>query len=164
MRKGWPVVLDEHEIVRSAGGIVSRLESGRLQIVLVHRAKHDDWSFPKGRLEANEPPYVAALREVFEETSCICELVKELSTVRYMDRNGNPKEVRYWRMTVTQEIPFVSNSEIDKIVWLSFSDALKTLTYKHDRMVLKRTIVSFLPYEYPRAILNHPAEQQDAKE
>ena len=152
MRKGWPVVLEEHEIVRSAGGVVSRLEGGRLQIVLVHRTKQNDWSFPKGRLENDEAPYVAALREVFEETSCICDLSKEISTVRYMDRNGNPKEVRYWRMTVVREIPFVPNAEINKIEWLSFSDALRLLTYKHDRMVLKRILVPNL--------VAHPAVQR----
>ena len=42
------------EIVRAAGGLVVRRQSGQLQIAVVHRPVHQDWSYPKGKLEEGE--------------------------------------------------------------------------------------------------------------
>jgi 8-oxo-dGTP pyrophosphatase MutT (NUDIX family) len=50
--------------IRAAGGVVVR--DGR--IAVVHRPKYDDWSLPKGKLDAGESWEEAALREVEEET------------------------------------------------------------------------------------------------
>lgn len=49
----------------AAGVVVFR--PGR-QILLVHRPKYDDWSFPKGKLDPGETLPAAAVREVAEET------------------------------------------------------------------------------------------------
>ena len=130
--------MDDKAIVRSAGGIVARkTENNRLQLLLIHRAKQNDWSFPKGRLELAETAEMAALREVLEETGCQCSLDRELPTLRYIDRHGHPKEVRYWLMTVVNEGPFTPNPEIDQIKWLTFLESFETLSYKMDRVLLK---------------------------
>ena len=47
-------------VVRAAGGLVVR--DGK--VVLVHRPKYDDWSFPKGKCDEGEPDEACALREV----------------------------------------------------------------------------------------------------
>ena len=155
-RKRWPLVMYNHEIVRSAGGIVFRIDpssgdtnprfegvngtgDGRLQVLLIHRKQHNDWSFPKGRVEAGETADVAALREVFEESACQCTLEQELATVRYMDRNHKPKEVRFWKMLVEDEGTFVPNNEVDRIRWLTLLEAFAMLSYKTDRLLLKKT-------------------------
>ncbi|MGZ4410625.1 MAG: NUDIX hydrolase, partial [Gaiellaceae bacterium] len=36
--------------VRAAGGLVGRLVGDELQVLLVHRPRYDDWSFPKGKV------------------------------------------------------------------------------------------------------------------
>ena len=55
--------------VRAAGGVLWRTGAGgELETALVHRPKYDDWSLPKGKLDAGEHPLVAAVREVGEET------------------------------------------------------------------------------------------------
>ena len=51
--------------VLAAGVVVFR--PGR-RVLLVHRPKYDDWSFPKGKLDRGEHHTVAAVREVAEET------------------------------------------------------------------------------------------------
>ena len=38
--------------VRAAGGIVLRGEGGDRSVALVHRPRYNDWSFPKGKLDA----------------------------------------------------------------------------------------------------------------
>ena len=43
----------------SAGAVISR--SGP-DVLLVHRPKYDDWSFPKGKLDPGAHPTAAAVR------------------------------------------------------------------------------------------------------
>jgi 8-oxo-dGTP diphosphatase len=56
------------ELVRAAGGVVWRTGTGQIELLLVHRPKYDDWSFPKGKCEDDEPDEDCALREIEEET------------------------------------------------------------------------------------------------
>ena len=137
-RKGWPLIIDDTTIVRSAGGIVSRIVKSGFQVLIIHRTSHNDWSFPKGRLEPNESFETAAIREVIEETGYLCRLENPLPTIRYIDRDGHPKEVRYWNMTVVSESLFTPNDEVDQIEWLSLFQTIKKLSYKTDRILLKR--------------------------
>ena len=39
------------DVVQAAGGLVVRRQGGVLEIVVVHRPLHQDWSFPAGKLE-----------------------------------------------------------------------------------------------------------------
>ncbi|HEV2994081.1 MAG TPA: NUDIX domain-containing protein, partial [Acidimicrobiia bacterium] len=64
------------EVVQAAGGLVVRRRNGSLEIVIVHRPVHQDWSFPKGKLEEGETFELAALREVQEETGFSCRLLR----------------------------------------------------------------------------------------
>ena len=123
-------------MVEAAGGIVWRITSkGLLKVALIHRPKHDDWSFPKGKLDEGEDHQTAALREVAEETGLRCKLGDELPETRYDDRYGRPKRVRYWSMEVITGA-FEPNHEVDELVWLPVDDARRKLSYEHDRRVL----------------------------
>jgi 8-oxo-dGTP diphosphatase len=114
--------------VEAAGGVV--LRDGRM--VVVHRPRYDDWSLPKGKLDADESFEDAALREVEEETGLRCTLVRELPAVEYEVR-GRPKLVRYWAMEVVDETPFVPNEEVDEVRWVDPREALGLLSYDRDR-------------------------------
>jgi len=119
----------------AAGGVVVR--DGR--VAVVHRPRYDDWSLPKGKLDAGETFEQAALREVEEETGQRCELVRELPSVEYEAR-GRPKLVRYWLMSVASDPGFVPNDEVDELRWLSPEDAASLLTYDRDKEVLAAAI------------------------
>jgi 8-oxo-dGTP diphosphatase len=120
------------EVICAAGGIVRR--DGR--VLLIHRPKYDDWTFPKGKAEDGESDEDCALREVEEETGLSCELGRELPTVFYRDRHGRPKRARYWLLTPLQG-SFVPTAEVDEIEWLSPADAAERLSYERDRDVLR---------------------------
>lgn len=125
--------------VRAAGGLVTRLDAtGNLQVLVVHRSRYDDWSFPKGKLDRDETFEDAALREVAEETGLVCRLVAELAPIRYRDAAGRPKIVRYWHMVpIDGDIgDYVPNAEIDDLRWVETGAAASLLSYAHDRGLL----------------------------
>jgi 8-oxo-dGTP diphosphatase len=117
--------------VDAAGGVVER--DGR--VLLVHRPRYDDWTFPKGKLDSDESFEDAALREVEEETGIRCTLGRELPSTSY-EVNGRPKLVRYWLMAPDAELEFEPNDETDDIRWVTPDEARALLTYDRDRDVL----------------------------
>jgi 8-oxo-dGTP pyrophosphatase MutT (NUDIX family) len=124
------------ETVRAAGGLVLRRnEGGSLEVLLVHRPKYDDWTFPKGKALPDESDEDCALREVEEETGLRCELVTELAGTAYTDSRGRPKVVRYWSMRPLAG-EFSPHAEVDVARWLTLEQARTTLTYDRDRDVL----------------------------
>jgi 8-oxo-dGTP diphosphatase len=119
--------------IEAAGGVVV---DGDGRVAVVHRPNYDDWTLPKGKLDAGETFEQAALREVWEETGLRCELVRELPSTEYSVR-GRRKVVRYWLMNVVEDPGFEPNSEVDELRWLSAADAAERLTYDRDQEVLE---------------------------
>jgi len=66
--------------ILAAGAVV--LRPGR-DVLLVHRPKYDDWSFPKGKLDRGEHVTAAAVREVQEETGLRVRLGRPLARQHY---------------------------------------------------------------------------------
>jgi 8-oxo-dGTP pyrophosphatase MutT (NUDIX family) len=131
--------------VRAAGGLVWRpavigdpsgaTDQG-IEVVLIHRPRYDDWSFPKGKLDRRESWQDAARREVEEETGLRCELGEELPPTRYLDSKGRLKEVRYWAMRAVGIERWSPNDEVDRRRWVPMGEAAELLTYEHDRRLL----------------------------
>ena len=121
-------------MVEAAGGVVRRDDG---HVALVHRPRYDDWSLPKGKLDAGESFEEAALREVFEETGVRARLARELPSVQYHDNKGRPKIVRYWLMEVEHDPGFEPNDEVDERRWAPPDEALELLTYDRDRELIR---------------------------
>jgi 8-oxo-dGTP diphosphatase len=125
--------------VFAAGGLVTRRGADGVEILVVHRPRYDDWTFPKGKRDPGETDEETARREVFEETGLGCELVEELGTTEYVDNRGRAKQVRYWIMRLDDPTsPFVANAEVDEVRWLRPDAARGILSYGHDRELLDR--------------------------
>lgn len=123
--------------VRAAGGVVVRTGPDGPEVLVVHRPRYDDWSFPKGKQDPGETDEQTALREVAEETGLVCRLGAPLPDVRYRDHQDRPKVVRYWVMHLDDDPGFFPNDEVDEVRWLAPDAAVATLTYDHDRSLVR---------------------------
>jgi 8-oxo-dGTP pyrophosphatase MutT (NUDIX family) len=123
------------DVVQAAGGLLVRRQDGQLRIALVHRPIHQDWSYPKGKLEEGETFEEAAQREVFEETGFACRLLRFIGHTEYVDRKGRPKVVAYWVM-LAESGSFSPNEEVDELRWVDVVTAGFLLTYERDRALL----------------------------
>jgi 8-oxo-dGTP pyrophosphatase MutT (NUDIX family) len=122
-------------VIRAAGGVVLRDRDCGLEVLVVHRPRYGDWTFPKGKAEPGEPDEACALREVEEETGLRCELGQELPATEYLDAQGRSKRVRYWRMRPLDERIELLH-EVDEARWVPVDEARELLTYARDLALL----------------------------
>jgi 8-oxo-dGTP pyrophosphatase MutT (NUDIX family)/phosphohistidine phosphatase SixA len=125
--------------VVAAGAVVTR--RGK-QVLLVHRPKYDDWSFPKGKVDRGEHVSSAAVREVAEETGIDIRLGPPLRAQRY-STGTRMKTVHYWVARAVGEDDvsrYQPNHEIDQVVWAPYDDAMQLLSYPHDRETLRESL------------------------
>jgi 8-oxo-(d)GTP phosphatase len=119
----------------SAGVVVTR-KGG--EVLLVHRPRYDDWSFPKGKLEPGESTPVAAVREAAEETGLRVRLGPPLAAQEY-PVGTKSKVVHYWAARVVGHDDVSSyrpNEEIDDVRWCPRENAADLLSYSRDRETL----------------------------
>ncbi len=121
--------------VRAAGVVPWRSGPDGVEVLLVHRPKYDDWSFPKGKCEKGEGDRDCALRELEEETGLVGELGTELASSDYRDARGRSKRVRYWSL-VPSSGEFEENHEVDEVRWVSTAGAAELLSYERDLPIL----------------------------
>jgi 8-oxo-dGTP diphosphatase len=129
--------VDEPEII-AAGAVVSRKGP---QVLLIHRPKYDDWSFPKGKLDPGEHLVACAVREVAEETGLDVRLGPPLAPLDYTVGNGTlkGKRVYYWVGRVVGDADvsgYVPNAEVDDVRWVDIDKARQQLTQQHDKELL----------------------------
>ena len=119
-------------LVRAAGGLGVR--DGK--VLLVHRPRYDDWTFPKGKTLDGETDEECAVREVLEETGLECTLAGEAGTTEYVDSKRRPKRVR-WFLMKPERGDFAPNDEVDEIRWAEPAEAAILLSYGRDIALLE---------------------------
>jgi 8-oxo-(d)GTP phosphatase len=140
--------------VAAAGGAVWRpAADGGVQIAVVHRPRYDDWSLPKGKLDAGEHALDAAFREVVEETGLAVVVGRRGPTTRYAV-DGAPKRVDYWLMRCVGG-EFVPNDEVDELRWLPAEAAAALCTHEHDRQVVTDAARADVPREPAVLLVRH---------
>ena len=128
------------EAVLAAGTVCWRRVENDIMVLLVHRTKQQDVSFPKGKLDLGESMPQAAVRETLEETGLAVTLGINLGTIHYALPSGGEKTVQYWAAEVTEAAVrvsrFVPNREISALEWVPLARARKRLSYEPDREIL----------------------------
>lgn len=136
--------------VLAAGALVWRLKNDKLQVLVVHRPRYDDWSFPKGKTEPGESMVLTAIREVAEETGRQIVLGRYLGKARRRLVSGRKKRTLYWAAQVLPEhgpgeglraaVKPASKREIDKVRWWKVEKAARKLTHADDKRLLARLV------------------------
>jgi 8-oxo-dGTP pyrophosphatase MutT (NUDIX family) len=127
---------------RSAGGVVYRMEGGRAHFLLI-RDSYKNWGFPKGHLEVGEPPELAALREVQEETGLDdLALRGEIDTIdwyfRFRGRLIHKICHFYLMESALAETSPQREEGITACRWATMPDAMQCISYENARAVLER--------------------------
>jgi 8-oxo-(d)GTP phosphatase len=146
--------------VLAAGAVVWRPAHDGVQVLLVHRPRYDDWSFPKGKLDAGEHLLAAAVREVAEETGVTSRLGLPLPRQQYDLAGGATKRVYYWAAQPVDPArdhradDFQPTHEVDQVAWAGPDEARDRLSYVRDVDVLDAFAVG--PYRSnPLIVLRH---------
>ncbi len=106
-------------------------------VLLVHRTRQKDVSFPKGKLDPGESMPEAAVRETLEETGLRVTLGMNLGVIDYELPSGGHKRVQYWAAEVTEKAvhhsTFKPNGEIAALEWVPLNEVRERLSYEADR-------------------------------
>ena len=131
-----------HADVLAAGCVPWRERAGELEVLLVHRPRYRDWSWPKGKVDKGETLPEAAVREVHEETGYTVTLGLPLPSARYTVGKNLRKHVAYWAAEVTgKPTGTVQNPrEIDEVRWVTAERAKAMLTRFADREQLDKVV------------------------
>jgi 8-oxo-(d)GTP phosphatase len=124
----------EHPI-RAAGALIWRASQAGPEIVLVHRPRYDDWSYPKGKAKRGEHVLQTATREIAEETGLRVALGRRLTESVY-EVDGRTKQVSYWTARCLGSAGFVPDDEVDELTWLQPAQVADQLSYQRDRVLL----------------------------
>lgn len=148
--------------VLAAGAVVTRVHPTRgTEVVLVHRKRYDDWSLPKGKVEAGESLPACAVREVREETAVAIRLGAPLDSVTYDAGRVGLKQVHYWSASVVSATRRAPDAEVDVVSWLPLRVALSRLDFDHDRRLVAQLMEQ--PTTTPLVIVRH-AKAMDRKD
>jgi len=121
----------ERVAVVAAGAIPWRVQKGALEVLLIHRPRYDDWSWPKGKLDDGETVPQCAVREVHEEIGLNSWLGLPLPPIHYHVSAGL-KVVHYWAMRVNGEQLRPDGKEVDSVMWCSPDRAASFLSNPTD--------------------------------
>lgn len=118
---------------KSCGAIVIQ---GEKILIIQQAAGH--WGFPKGHVEDGETEVETAIREIKEETNLDVEIDESHRYVEhYSPKEGVEKDVVLFVAKMIGGEIKAQEEEVQKIKWLSYEEAIQTITYDNSRSVLK---------------------------
>lgn len=132
---------------KEGGGVVYRVKDRKLQFLIIHRKKQQDWTLPKGHVEAGETVEDCIVREVKEETGYDGDVGPFVGVVRYEHLNKEKGllrkvEVRFHLVRPKKDEPGTSAlKEVDMTRWMDYGKELfDMLTYHTDKEMLDRAV------------------------
>lgn len=128
----FPKQLSEEAVTEKAGGVIVRTtEQGEKELCLVYRSRYNDWSVPKGHIDAGETRVQAAIREVGEETGLYCAVLRELPPFFYTTPTGEQVVTYFFEMNCLEQRVAAPrhDDEVDAVEWKPLEEALQIISY-----------------------------------
>jgi 8-oxo-dGTP pyrophosphatase MutT (NUDIX family) len=132
----------------SAGGfVISKTDNSLVALMArFNRGGKLEWCIPKGHLEQTESNEEAALREVFEETGLIAEIIAYLGEVSYQFIQSGVRVNKtvhvYLMQQIGGELSFDNDphKEASQLEWVRVSELLTRLSHGNERRIAKMAI------------------------
>jgi 8-oxo-dGTP pyrophosphatase MutT (NUDIX family) len=129
----------------SAGGVVFRRDNERVDVVIVAVGGNNRWQLPKGLVENDEDPKLAAVREAREEGGIDSEVVEHIETVEYWYAGLDKGErVRFHKRVYFYLLRYLSGDtsnhdwEVNEARWVPIDDAASQLAFDNERRVVEQ--------------------------
>jgi len=125
---------------KSCGSVLYR-NGQELRVLVIKQARNGNWSFPKGHVENDETEIETAIREVKEEVGIsVTPLDGFREVISYNPRANIFKEVVYFVSESKNPSVKIQKEEVSDYKWVRPNHALRTLTFKNDKEVLKKAL------------------------
>jgi 8-oxo-dGTP pyrophosphatase MutT (NUDIX family) len=135
---------------RSAGIVIFRKEGGERYYLLLrygkgHRTQKPYWDFSKGHIEEGEDELQAASREAKEETGLtdvsVSDGFKEKIRYYFVFRGNRISKTVTFFVGETKSKEVNISSEHIGFQWLSFENALESLSFRNAKNILRKSEV-----------------------
>ncbi len=121
----------------SCGAVVFRKEDGEIKYLLIRNKRSAHWGFPKGHVEPGETKEETAIREVLEETGLNINVLPDFEKKSEYTIQGKIEKSVSIFLAETSEVDYkLQEEEIEECGWFSYENALKTLNYENDKLIL----------------------------
>lgn len=131
---------------KSCGVICYTCRDGRLCVLLIRQKHGGHWAFPKGHVEEGETEQQTALRELREETGAEAVLDEGYrEVVTYSPARGVMKDVVFFTGRLTGGQLQCQPEEIRRLAFVPVTKALRMLTFRADKDLLRKALRSTLP-------------------
>jgi 8-oxo-dGTP pyrophosphatase MutT (NUDIX family) len=125
----------------SSGGVIFRKSDNHFDVGLIATKNRTVWTLPKGIIDKDESPEMAAVREIQEETGLTGSIVDKLGEKSYWfylkDENAKCKKtVTYFLLEHVSGETNNFSWEVDEAGWFPLDEAINMLHYKSDKEIL----------------------------
>ncbi len=129
----------------SAGGVVFRGDKENIEVVIVSVGGQHRWQLPKGLVDKDESPEIAAVREAHEEGGVSSKVVELIETIEYWYAGlDNGIRVRFHKRVHFYLLCYLSGDtkdhdwEVNEARWVPIEDAASQLAFDNERRVMER--------------------------
>jgi 8-oxo-dGTP pyrophosphatase MutT (NUDIX family) len=124
----------------SAGGVAHRIDSGRVEVVVIKTSSEGRWQLPKGMIDPGETAEIAALREVREEAGITCAIIEPLDVIEYWfvatfdgPKKRYHKQVHFYLMKYLEGDVNDHDHEVVEARWVGIEEAERMLAFDTEK-------------------------------
>ena len=131
----------------SAGGVAFRRTADGYEIAVISVVPSRRWQLPKGLIDADETPEIAALREVREEAGIETDALAPIEKIEYWYVGENRGErVRFHKSVYFFLLAYRSgavenhDTEVAEARWVKTAEAVQMLAFKSEKEVVEKAV------------------------